>query len=163
MQAELIAAATCADEVKWFSNFLKPNETIFGKFKPIPLLVDNKAALSVANHPKVGKGSKFVDLREYRIRDYQMEGVIRPLWIPGNLNPSDLFTKLLGKTLFERNVRLLGVGTLKPDEELKEKAVCALIMTSTPYQAYNLLDHYPSGVHFMFCPDEPCGLDFLDE
>ena len=153
MQAELIAAATCADEVKWFSNFLKPNEAIFGKFKPIPLLVDNKAALSVANHPKVGKGSKFVDLREYRIRDYQIEGVIRPLWVPGNLNPSDLFTKLLGKTLFERNVRLLGMSMLKSDDELKEEVLCAYIMTSTPYQEYDLLDHYPSGVHFMFCPD----------
>ena len=93
MQAELIAAATCADEVKWFTNILIPNKLIFGKFVSVPLFVDNQAALSVSNHPKMSASNKFVDLREYRIRDYQKEGIIRPVWIPGTLNPADLFTK----------------------------------------------------------------------
>ena len=40
MQAELIAAATCADECKWFHNVLSTSSVIFGKLSSIPLLVD---------------------------------------------------------------------------------------------------------------------------
>mmetsp|Transcript_31482 Transcript_31482/g.102270 ORF Transcript_31482/g.102270 Transcript_31482/m.102270 type:complete len:687 (-) Transcript_31482:101-2161(-) len=121
MQAELIAAATCADEVKWFTNILIPNKLIFGEFVSVPLFVDNQAALSVSNHPKMSASNKFVDLREYRIRDYQKEGIIRPVWIPGNLNPADLFTKLLGRTLFMQNTRLLGMSTIPSDSLADEQ------------------------------------------
>ena len=94
MQAELIAAATCADEVKWFYNILSVNEEIFGAVPPIPLYVDNSAALAVSNHPKMTPQSKFIiNLREFRIRDYQQEGILRPLWIPTKLNVADGFTK----------------------------------------------------------------------
>ena len=51
MQAELIAAATCADECKWFHNIFASSKEIFGPLASIPLLVDNQAALSTANHP----------------------------------------------------------------------------------------------------------------
>ena len=101
MQAELIAAATCADECKWFHNVLSTSSVIFGKLSSIPLLVDNQAALSTANHPLTTPKSKFVSLREFRIRDYQSDGVVRPAWIPGDYNPADGFTKLLGATKFK--------------------------------------------------------------
>ena len=38
-------------------------------------MVDNEAALRVANHPSATPKSKFVALREFRIRDYQEEGI----------------------------------------------------------------------------------------
>jgi len=46
---------------------------------PFLFFVDNEAALSVANHPKTTPKSKFIDLREFRIRDYQQAGFVRPL------------------------------------------------------------------------------------
>ena len=41
-----------------------------------------------ANHPLTTPKSKFVSLREFRIRDYQSDGVVRPAWIPGDYNPA---------------------------------------------------------------------------
>jgi hypothetical protein len=109
MQAELIAAATCADECKWFHNIFASSEEIFGPLASIPLLVDNQAALSTANHPLTTPKSKFVSLRDFRIRDYQNEGIVRPAWIPGKINPADGFTKLLGTQLSQQFTTLLGM------------------------------------------------------
>ena len=58
---------------------LSASPEIFRKCKPVPIFVDNEAALSVANHPKTTPKSKFIDLREFRIRDYQQAGFVRPL------------------------------------------------------------------------------------
>ena len=92
--------------------------------------------------------NKFVDLREYRIRDYQKEGIIRPVWIPGTLNPADLFTKLLGRTLFMQNTRLLGMSTT-PSESLideQNRDSCLYSMANKSHsKTYDLLKHYPSG------------------
>ena len=47
MQAELIAAATCSDEAKWFHSVLTSSPTIFGPCQNIPIFVDNESAFQV--------------------------------------------------------------------------------------------------------------------
>ena len=70
-----------------FQILWKENVDIFGKqaTNATPIMVDNEAALRVANHPSATPKSKFVALREFRIRDYQEEGIcnLKPLWVPG--------------------------------------------------------------------------------
>lgn len=125
MQAELIAAATCADECKWFHNIFASSEEIFGPLASIPLLVDNQAALSTANHPLTTPKSKFVSLRDFRIRDYQNEGIVRPAWIPGKINPADGFTKLLGTHLSQQFTTLLGMRDRPVDDKEIIKTISA--------------------------------------
>ena len=66
--------------------------------------------MNISNHPSTTPKSKFVSLREFRIRDYIQDGIVSPLWIPGTLNISDGFTKLLGGNLFQQFTRLLGMS-----------------------------------------------------
>ena len=129
---------------------------IFGKLSSIPLLVDNQAALSTANHPLTTPKSKFVSLREFRIRDYQSDGIVRPAWIPGDYNPADGFTKLLGTTKFKEFVRILGMKDKSIDKDVsihalklhfKDKLTSPFNYTCeyfcTPEQEFNLLQKNP--------------------
>ena len=153
MQAELVACATCSDEVKWFSNIMKENIDVFGEqaTNAIPIMVDNEAALRVANHPSTTPKSKFVALREFRIRDYQEEGICKPLWIPGTLNIADGFTKLLGTILFSQFARLLGMSPV--DKNLQEETntlACFWLMANKDieYGHYDINFHYPNNKYF---------------
>ena len=78
---------------------------------PVPVLLDNTAALSVANHPKQTPRSRHISLREFRIRDYSGDNnhtqCIRCLWVPTKFNVADFFTKLLASVDFPRLARFL--------------------------------------------------------
>ena len=69
MQAELIAASAASDMGIWFYNLSCSLPFVFGPSKAIPLLMDNLAALSVANHPKHNPVTRHIYLTEFRIRD----------------------------------------------------------------------------------------------
>ena len=88
MEAELIAASSASDKALWFFHLLESLPFLFGNIdpSPIPLFVDNLAALSVTNHPNSGAKSRHVALREFRIRDHHEANKIRPYWCPGPLN-----------------------------------------------------------------------------
>jgi hypothetical protein len=159
MQAELIAAATCSDEVKWFSKILHENVDIFGSRScdPIPMFVDNTAALSVSNHPSTTPKSKFVSLREFRIRDYIQDGIVSPLWIPGTLNISDGFTKLLGGNLFQQFTRLLGMSLSRSNNRENSDHIaksneqqCFYTMSNTVTNFYDFKYHYPNEKYFFY-------------
>ena len=113
MQSELIAASSAADASVWFYTLQEHFPVLFGavegKPAPVPLLVDNKACLSVANHPMSTPRTRHICLREFRIRDYAEAGQIRPFWVPGTHNCADFFTKPLAKTLFQRFLGPLGM------------------------------------------------------
>ena len=87
--------------------------------------MDNQAALSTANHPLTTPKSKFVSLRDFRIRDYQNEGIVRPAWIPGKINPADGFTKLLGTHLSQQFTTLLGMRDRPVDDKETIKTISA--------------------------------------
>ena len=95
---------------------------LFGNIdpSPIPLFVDNLAALSVTNHPNSGAKSRHVALREFRIRDHHEANKIRPYWCPGPLNVADFFSKTLQKNLFNINLKRLGmVGSFRDEVEVR--------------------------------------------
>ena len=49
-------------------------------------------------------------LREFRIRDYHENGIIRPYWCPGNYNVADFFSELLEKGLFTMHAYRFGMN-----------------------------------------------------
>ena len=116
MQSELIAARTAADSAVWYHALMGEFPFLFGfesKVPPIPLLIDNQACLSVANHPENSQRTKHIALREFRIRDYVEGGQVRPLWCPGTHNLADHFTKILQKLIFSRlniSMGIVGLG-----------------------------------------------------
>ena len=95
MQAELIAASSAADATVWYFTLQKHLPVLFGltgKPVPVPLSIDNKACLGVANHPMSSPRTRHTCIREFRIRDYAEAGKIRPYWVPGTHNVADHFT-----------------------------------------------------------------------
>ena len=100
-----------AAEVRAMTSDLRQSPKHPNHVPPVPLLIDNCAALSVANHPRTTPRSKHISLREFRIRDYQGDTghpqSIICLWTPTKLNVSDIFTKLLGSVDFPRLARFL--------------------------------------------------------
>ena len=115
MQAELIAGSSASDLAIWFHSFIGAFKFIFGKAQPIPLLMDNLAALSVANHPKHNPATRHICLREFRIRDAHEFGQVRPFFCPGTHNCADHMTKLLDSNVHSRLVYILGMeGKLDP-------------------------------------------------
>ena len=117
MQAELIAASAASDMGIWFYNLSCSLPFVFGPSKAIPLLLDNLAALSVANHPKHDPATRHICLREFRIRDAHEFGQVRPYFCPGAQNCADHFTKLLDTVVHSRLLRVLGMeGQLKAYE-----------------------------------------------
>ena len=118
LESELIAASSAADECAWLHSLASTLLFIFGTNSedpthapPVPVLLDNTAALSVANHPKQTPRSRHISLREFRIRDYCGDNnhvqCIRCLWVPTKFNVADFFTKLLASVDFPRLARFL--------------------------------------------------------
>ena len=72
LEAELISASSAADECTWLHALASTLPFIFGRnpkdpnhAPPVPLLIDNCAALSVANHTRTTPRSKHISLREF--------------------------------------------------------------------------------------------------
>ena len=85
----------------------------------IPVFIDNRAALIVTNHPVTTQESRHIQLREYRVRDFQETGVARVFWCPSEFNASDTMTKLLKRNLFLIAKQLLGVGNQQLPNDIK--------------------------------------------
>jgi len=113
MQSELIAACSASDNAVWFHAMMAEFPFLFGivgEVPAVPLLIDNQACLSVANHPENSTRTRHIALREFRIRDYVELKQVRPLWCPGTHNLADHFTKLLQRETFQRLNQAFGMG-----------------------------------------------------
>jgi len=122
MESELIAANTSADETAWLFHLMKSMAVIFeDDIKPIPMMIDNVAALSVSNHPRQNAKSKHMNLREFRVQDYAESQIAHAYWIPGKLNPADVFTKLLSTTLFNQIIPTINIQV--ENNKYKEKQI----------------------------------------
>jgi len=98
----------------WYHSLQESFPFLFGvkEAQAVPILIDNRAALTVANHDESSPRTRHILLREFRIRDFHEAGQIRPFWCPGTHNVADMFTmftKLVGKTIFHRLAYLMGM------------------------------------------------------
>jgi hypothetical protein len=122
MESELIAANASADETSWLFHLMNSIKIVFEHdIKPIPMMMDNVAALSVSNHLRQNAKSKHMNLREFRIQDYAENQVVHAYWIPGKLNPADVFTKLLSTTSFNQILPTINIQV--ENNKYKEKQI----------------------------------------
>ena len=111
-EAEYIAASDACKEAIWLKGF--HNEIAPKMNHPeqttIPLAIDNASALKLTKNPEFHGRTKHINIRHHFIRECVERREIVPEWISGKVNPADLFTKPLPKTLFLENVSRLGGG-----------------------------------------------------
>ena len=79
------------------------------KLKPIPLCGDNQGSIFLASNPVQEKRIKHIDLRHHYIREIVRSKQVELFFIEGAENPTDLFTKNLGRVKFQKFREQLGL------------------------------------------------------
>ena len=103
-EAELVAATSCAQDMLFIMRVL---ESIGLKVKkPMILKVDSKGTKDLANNWSVGGRTRHIDIRNYFLREHKEQSIIKTKWRSGNDNSSDLFTKNLAGSTFERHTKV---------------------------------------------------------
>ena len=75
----------------------------------VPICDDNQGAIFVASNPVTERRTKHIDIRYHYIRELIDERKVEVLYIPGEDNPADLFTKNLGWVKFFKFRDMLGL------------------------------------------------------
>jgi hypothetical protein len=72
---------------------------------PTEVGVDNKGAFDLCHRTTVGKNSKHVDRREYKMRELRADGVVTLVHTPTDEMDADMLTKPLGDAVFAKHRR----------------------------------------------------------
>ena len=106
-ESEYTTASKVGCEVVWMRYLLE--ELGYDVSHPSPLLVDNKSAIQVAKHPEHQSTMKHIHRTYHWIRNLVDQKQIAISHIPGNKNPTDIFTKPLGRLKFTKFQAMLGL------------------------------------------------------
>ena len=100
-EAELYALAECAIELLQLIgviNFIGHELEL-----PVQVYTDNKAAYDLCHRYTSAQNTRHIQRRLFKMRELRGEGVVAVNHIPTDLNPADLFTKILPRATFERH------------------------------------------------------------
>ena len=100
-EAELIAAVLCAQDMLFVYKVI----TLLRLKVELAMIleVDNKGAFDLINNWTIGRRTRHVEVRQYFLRELKEEGIIKTVWLSGDKNSTDLFTKNLGGPAFEKH------------------------------------------------------------
>ena len=106
-EAEYVSLALAAQEVVHCRQILEDIKE--AQPGPTPLLCDNEAAGELAKSETHQQRSKHIAIRYHFIRECVRRNEVRVQWCSGHDNPADMFTKPLGRILFQKHAsHLLG-------------------------------------------------------
>ena len=77
--------------------------------RTVPLCGDNQGSIFNASNPTQESRMKHIDIKYHFVREAVENGHIELFFVPGNENPADMFTKNLGRVLFETFRSKLGL------------------------------------------------------
>ena len=98
-EAEYRAATLATKEIVWLRRLL--SELGYTQQSPTILHEDNAACVKMVENPMVSERNKHIEMDCHFIRDhYDLDG-IKLVQTPTKLQKADLFTKNLGRMLFE--------------------------------------------------------------
>ena len=92
-EAEYMELASTGWQGAWLRSF--SGEIGFPIEGPIPLCLDNQAAIFLTVNPAVECWTKHIDIWHHYIQEQYENKVVEPFQITGIENPADLFTKSL--------------------------------------------------------------------
>ena len=90
-EAEYMELASTGQQTAWLKSFSR--EIGFLIERPIPLCLDNKAAIFLMINPAVECQTKHMDIQHHYIWEQYEDKVVEPFHVTGEENPADLFTK----------------------------------------------------------------------
>ena len=80
------------------------------QLRQIPICADNQGSIFIGSNPVQERRTKHIDIRYHYIRECIEEGKVSVFFIPGSMNPADMFTKNLGKDKFLEFREHLGIS-----------------------------------------------------
>ena len=103
-ESEYMAISASAQFGKWYKGLVSDMGLEMAAYEPIVILTDSRSAQNIANShiAQVNKYSKHISQRVHWFRELIRDGVIRVNHTPGDENPADIFTKILGKVKFRK-------------------------------------------------------------
>ena len=100
-EAELIALADLAIELIYVKRLLE----FIGHVHvgPVEVSTDNKGAYDLCHRFTSAQNSRHIERKVFKMRELRGAGVVTVKHVPTELNPADLFTKVLGRQVFEKH------------------------------------------------------------
>jgi hypothetical protein len=104
-EAELVALADLAIELLHVIEVVRfLGRAIDG---PVDVCTDSKAAYDLCHRFTTAQNSRHIDRKMFKMRELRGADIINLRKIPGEVNPADLFTKILARQLFERHRKVV--------------------------------------------------------
>ena len=103
-ESEYMAISASAQFGKWYKGLVGDMGLEMAIYEPIVILTDSRSAQHIANSPiiQVNKYSRHISQRVHWFRELIRDGTLRVHHTPGDENPADIFTKVLGKIKFRK-------------------------------------------------------------
>ena len=102
-EAELVAGLECATYMIYVMRLL---ESIgLNVHKQMLHKMDCKGTVDFANSFLLNGRTRHIEVRMYYLRRLNENKTLRTIWIPGDENPADMFTKNLGGIKFEKHAK----------------------------------------------------------
>ena len=100
-EAELFAAVLCAQDMMYIWRIL----TCIGLIVELPMIleVDNKGAVDFCNGWSVGGRTRHIEVKQYFLRELKEMGFLKVVWLNGDDQTADIFTKNTPLSLFEKH------------------------------------------------------------
>ena len=113
-KAEYVVVAAAVNQYLWIRKLMA--NLFMEQKESTQILVDNQAAISIANNPVFHGKTKHFKLKLYFLRQIQKEGEIQLVYYKTESQNADILTKLLPKARYEFLRQRLGVCSSKDKE-----------------------------------------------
>ena len=99
-EAELVALADAAIELIYLVGLLADvGHELEG---PVEVRTDNKGAYDLCHRFTSAANSRHIDRKLFKMREMRGAGKVNVKHVPTDKNPADMFTKVLGRQVFEK-------------------------------------------------------------
>ena len=107
-EAEYMELASTGQQAAWLKSF--SGDKGFPIERPIPLCLDNQAAIFLTINPAVERCTKHINIQHHYIQEQYEGKVVEPFHIAREENPADLFTKSLPVVKVEKCRSKIGLS-----------------------------------------------------
>ena len=106
MEAEYMVISDCSRQVIWIKTLIKE---LGIKIRSIPIYGDNQGSIFIASNAVQESHTKHIDIHYHYICELVVAKEVELQFVPGDMNPADMFTKNLQKIKFTQFQNQLGL------------------------------------------------------
>jgi hypothetical protein len=105
-EAEYMALSDCSCQAIWIKTMIEELGIVF---KTVPIYCDNQGASFIASNPVQESHTKHINIWYHYIRELVGAKKVETMFVPGEMNPADMFMKNLQKIKFLKFRNQLGL------------------------------------------------------